>query len=96
MKTKVLLFMSVLLWTVFSYAQNPSWVMAPKYLKYDTSGYVQQLSLPTGSGGYQGQVAKCSQNIQMDASGNILFFIVDGKIYGKNGELIDEMRNSDY
>ncbi|MEX1131591.1 MAG: T9SS type A sorting domain-containing protein [Flavobacteriales bacterium] len=37
---------------------------------------------------YQGQVAEHTQNIQYDDEGNVLFFVVDGNIYNRDGLLI--------
>ncbi|RLD23049.1 MAG: hypothetical protein DRI54_07820, partial [Bacteroidetes bacterium] len=37
---------------------------------------------------YNGQVAKLHQNAQYDVDGNLLFFIIDGYVYNKNGYTI--------
>jgi len=71
-------------------AQNSYWILAPKKIYFPPFGNPQETSLPTSSSpeGYHGQAAQFGQNIQMDASGNILFFIVDDRIYDRNGEII--------
>ena len=84
MKTKVLLFMSALLWTVFSYAQNPTWVMAPNYLKFEGMG--QQLPLPTGLAqhchiNYNGFTSEFGSGGISNLDGSLKFFVIDGLIY---------------
>lgn len=37
---------------------------------------------------YQGQVAQYHQNVQFDENGELLFFIVDGNLYNKDGYLL--------
>jgi hypothetical protein len=37
---------------------------------------------------YQGQTALYSQNVQCDANGDVLFFLVDGNVYNRDGLLI--------
>lgn len=64
------------------YAQNPAWSLAPKYR--DIGG---THSLPT-SGNYNGNPAIGASNMQLDAQGNILFFVIDQNVYDKDGELI--------
>jgi len=73
-----------------SLSQNNAWILAPQYHQVLPTGPGPSLPLPTSSSpeGYHGQAAQYAQNIQMDASGNILFFIVDDKIYDRNGECI--------
>lgn len=66
-------------------AQNSHWILAPNYTSI-TQGIV--LPLPTSSGGYQGQPAQFSQNIQVDKDGNILFFIVDNYVYDRKGHIV--------
>lgn len=64
-------------------AQNPAWILAPRYTNNITSSFSL---LPVGD--YSWDFAGYAQNIQRDASGNILFFIVDSKVYDRNGNLI--------
>jgi hypothetical protein len=92
MKTKVLLFMSALLWTVFSYAQNPTWVMAPNYLKFEWM--VQQLPLPTGLAqhchiNYNGFTSEFGSGGISNLDGSLKFFVIDGLIYDGDGSYIE-------
>ena len=81
--------------------QNTIWSLPPNYIEHTQFGPVSQpLPIPTdafspGSGfpndpndlsdGYDGQISEYSHNAMQDASGNILFFIVDDKVYNKDG-----------
>lgn len=77
------------------YAQNPSWILAPKFTPQ--IGVINPQPLPTFGPinnnyweGYKGQPATGSQNIIVDKTTNeIVFFMVDQYIYSKTGELID-------
>ncbi|MFN6176353.1 MAG: T9SS type A sorting domain-containing protein [Flavobacteriales bacterium] len=45
---------------------------------------------------YQGQIAERTQNIQYDDEGKVLFYIIDGNIYNRDGLLIaDDAQNMD-
>lgn len=81
---------SALIW-----AQNPGWIMAPKYKPYIITPTPPQ-DLPTSPNGYTGLPAKNGQNIMVDDQNKIIFFIVDEKIYGRNGQLIDVMYATQY
>jgi hypothetical protein len=87
MKTKVLLFMSALLWFTNSYAQNPAWVMPPNYLKYDTlDNLPEQFPLPTGSSqhchvNYNGFTSEFGSGGISNLDGSLKFFVIDGLIY---------------
>jgi hypothetical protein len=52
---------------------------------------IQSDPLPTTSGGYTGTPAKYNSNMQLDAQGNILFFVVDNRVFNKNGQAINEL-----
>lgn len=82
-------------------AQNPTWIMPPKYVDANTfvpyflpipttfvdmSGTTQTNYQPDPEDAYDGQVSRGSANGISDASGNLLFFIVDGVIYNGKGE----------
>lgn len=70
------------------YGQNPIWVMPPIY--YD----VQSYPLPTVQSyelGYKGEKASFVSNGMLGADGDILFFIVDGLIYNKDGYTIGNL-----
>jgi hypothetical protein len=74
--------------------QNNVWSLPPNYYNNATTQ-----SLPNGgiSGfDYQGEQALYAHNAMQDANGNLLFFVMDGKIYDKDGYFIDEMYHSSY
>ncbi|HET6243683.1 MAG TPA: hypothetical protein VFF35_04100, partial [Bacteroidia bacterium] len=79
-------------------AQNNVWSLPGYY--YQPGDLPLPLPTPTISDQdlaflfYQGQRALYSHNAMQDAQGNLLFFIVDDKIYDRNGYLIDEMKIS--
>lgn len=73
-------------------AQSPLWIYGNQVVDFSGS-YPLVSSLPQPVLGplehrYHGQIAHTSQTIQCDKNGNILFFIIDGSIYNKNGYLI--------
>lgn len=80
---KLLLMCGALLAGVYLYAQNTTWILAPNY--YDS--FFGSTPLPIGD--YTGAPAMYAQNIQMDKDGNLLFFIIDNKVYDKNGNVIE-------
>ncbi len=45
----------------------------------------------TTPNGYAGQPTQRVQNIQVDAQGNILFFIVDEMIYDRQGKFLVQL-----
>jgi len=97
MKNQFLRYISIFVFILLSkinLAQNKSWILAPHYIP-NTSNPSFQFPLPTPLGGYQNQPATGAQNIQTDASGNILFFIVDDKIYARDGSLIETLTGSE-
>lgn len=74
--------------------QNNVWSLPPNYYNNATTQ-----SLPIGgisSFDYQGEQALYAHNAMQDANGNLLFFVLDGKIYDKDGYFIDEMYHSSY
>ncbi|GAB4257651.1 MAG: hypothetical protein Kow0079_14850 [Vicingaceae bacterium] len=68
--------------------QNAIWSLPPNYVKQTIFGTFVQ-NLPTTSGYYGGVSAHYSHNAIGDKNGNILFFVVDGKIYDNSGTLVD-------
>lgn len=74
--------------------QNDFWSLPPNYYVNSSGSY---LSLPTGpvpGQDYQGQAAMHSHNAMQDANGNLLFFVIDGYVYDKDGYLMDWMYNN--
>ena len=87
-KIKLSLFLLFAIIILNGYSQNSHWILAPK-LYNNTWSSSSLPTLPTSvDSAYHGEAARYSQNIQMDASGNILFFIVDDKVYDRNGKRI--------
>ncbi len=78
-------------------AQNHIWSLPGQSLKFPLgTGFpqLQPLPIPLISPWpeyYQGQQANYSHNAMQDAQGNLLFFIVDDKLYDKDGYLIDQL-----
>lgn len=90
MKTKTLLFVFFIIGAIypsFGQTQNSIWSLPPyNYI----SGFGIQ-PLPTVSPpalGYDGSTATTVSNAMQDANGDLLFFIVDGEIYDKDGYTI--------
>lgn len=84
----------VILLSFTSFAQQLlNWPLPDNQLSF--IGTIPSLSpLPQPSGGYFGQAAVTSMNGMHDASGNLLFHIVDGVIYDGAGYEIDQLRKS--
>lgn len=95
MKNK-LFFTATFLLAFLSLSQNSARILTPNFHSDIITPNFQLL--PTNSSsvngviGYQGLLAKASQNIQMDASGEeILFFIVDDVVYSRKGLAIGKL-----
>lgn len=80
-----------------AHAQDPLWVIGDQAVHFPsgTATQITLAALPTPSVSsipddyeYQGQIAEHTQNAQYDDEGNLLFFIVDGNIYNRDGFLI--------
>lgn len=71
------------------FAQNTAWILAPKY---KTVGGVTSLPVAPPNDGYDGSPAVHTQNMQLDAQGNVLFFVVDGVVYDKAGYQLGELK----
>ncbi len=75
------------------YSQNPIWTLPSNYW----DNVLLPLPTPTPFGNYDpwefydGHSANFGHNAMADANGNLLFFIVDGMIYDKDGYRIGEM-----
>ncbi|HRO76157.1 MAG TPA: T9SS type A sorting domain-containing protein [Crocinitomicaceae bacterium] len=65
-------------------AQNPAWILAPKNFNIPGGWNTSLPTTPPGDG-YQGQATSSVHNMQLDAQGNILFFVADGVVYDKDG-----------
>ena len=77
------------------YAQNPLWSLPSDYI--DLNGPHPLPTVSSSQYGYHGDPTECTSNAMPDANGDLLFFIVDGEIYDKDGYLIgvlDFMLNS--
>lgn len=69
-------------------AQDSLWVNGSQLLEFNyTDSQVVVCALPTGQD-YNGATAQYAQNAQYDEHGELLFFIVDGKIYDHAGYLM--------
>jgi len=80
--------------TAFSLmAQNPKWSLPTKLYNPPFLTPLPQYPQPglTQFYDYSGEVASHSHNSMPDANGNLLFFIVDERVYDKDGYFIDEM-----
>ncbi|MBE2189302.1 MAG: T9SS type A sorting domain-containing protein [Candidatus Kapabacteria bacterium] len=74
--------------------QNNVWSLPSNYLKNSAP-----LPLPNGpllGQDYKGEQALHVHNAMQDANGNLLFFVMDGKVFDKDGYLIDEMYHSSF
>ncbi|HEU0226758.1 MAG TPA: hypothetical protein VFQ86_03410, partial [Arachidicoccus soli] len=74
-------------------AQNPAWIL-PHY-DYGINQIPPLQPLPSpGLPNYDGHAAACASNMQLDASGNILFFVVDDKVYDGEGYAIGDLSDA--
>jgi len=81
--------------SIHSIGQLQTLTVPNKYVKFGTSGTVlnslpQQATIPI-SNGYTGQTTKFASNSFYDSSGDLLFFIIDSKVYDGDGYFIGEM-----
>ena len=78
-----------------SYSQNPLWIIGNQFQDWP-NGYNDDL--PTGPNSflhYQGQSAQYASNAYHNpVTGELLFFVVDHKIYDHDGHLIDWIMGS--
>src|SRR5690554_5126336 len=68
-------------------AQNEVWTLPPNYLN-DQGVIIPLPTVSTNEWGYHGDPATTVSNAMQDANGNLLFFIVDGEVYDKDGYTI--------
>src|SRR5690554_6178255 len=93
MKTKnyLILFLISIMGTIeCAHGQNSIWSLPPYYVE-NNAGTIDTIPLPTVSPpalGYYGDPATTVSNAMQDANGDLLFFIVDGEIYDKEGYTI--------
>ncbi|MDT8412765.1 MAG: T9SS type A sorting domain-containing protein [Vicingaceae bacterium] len=72
-------------------AQNNIISLPPNYYQFPNTS---PTSLPTPAFGYNGLPADYSSNAMQDASGNLLFFVVDDVVYDKDGNLIGYLQGN--
>lgn len=73
----------------FANGQNNIWSLPPYYYNHDLGTYD---SLPQND--YLGEESEYCHNAMQDKDGNLLFFIVDGRVFDKEGYLIGDMTHS--
>lgn len=94
---KLLLMCGALLAGVYLYAQNTTWILAPNYYDVTTNSLIPLPHGPNSGFDYSGEVATTAQNAWVDTDGKLLFFIVDDKIFDREGYLIqDQMKHQNY
>lgn len=76
-------------------AQNATWSLPPNYYK---TGTIYSLPAPdfglSNPFNYAGLPAEYSHNAMQDASGNLLFFVVDDVVYDKDGYFIGYLQGN--
>lgn len=79
-------------------AQSKIWLHGNKIVNLSDSYNITVENLipdnPPADIDYDNTIPKLSEHIEYDANGNILFFMVDGKIYNKDGYLMVENTNT--
>ena len=89
MKKVILLTCLALISCIMSHAQSPLWVIGNNLI---IDGNPQALPTPSGPNVYEGQQARATHNAYHNpVSGDLLFFIIDGIIYDKDGYIIDDL-----
>ena len=76
-------------------AQNNLWIVGDKLIDFNNSNLITATSLPQPivlpalqPFVYSGQIANNNQYAEYDQNGNLLFFIVDGNIFDRDGYMI--------
>ncbi len=73
-------------------AQSKLWLHGNKVINLSDSYNITVSDLPTPSGPtglvYDGSLPALTGHVEYDPNGNILFFMIDGKIYNKDGYLL--------
>ena len=94
--SKLFLLLSIIvLFLNTTYAQQPQnniWSLPPKYFNNDLTSLFS-LSAPGGQSiplfdDYDGLPAQFNHNAMQDKDGNLLFFVVDGKVFHANGTAV--------
>ena len=96
-KLLLLILTHLFLLSVTIQAQNNIWSLPPNY--YDFNNIIPIQPLPSPPGAVQGNIitgyypspAEFCHNAMQDAAGNLLFFIVDGVFYDKDGNYFGDM-----
>jgi hypothetical protein len=71
--------------------QLQNWGITSKFIDFDPTFSVSNLLTPGGGSNYTGSKATYAQTSYHDPLGNLMFFIVDGKIYDNRGYYIDNL-----
>lgn len=79
------------------WAQNTYWSLPPKY--YEPVGdNIQSLPQPQQTFDpweeYTGDTAQWAHAAYTDPNGELLFFVIDDKVYDKNGYVVDFLRDN--
>jgi hypothetical protein len=77
-------------------SQNQIWAIPGKQLKYPFLTTPNLPSDPLDPDRYDGQPAQHCYNGMQDRDGNLLFFVVDSRVFDRNGYLIGELVNNTY
>jgi hypothetical protein len=74
------------------YAQSPIWTIPNQFLDFESGLFPNNLPTPSGTDVYAGEQAQYAHNAAYNpVTGKLLFFVVDNKVYDKDGYLINEM-----
>lgn len=83
-------------------AQNNLWIVGDKLIDFNNSNLITATSLPQPivlpalqPFVYSGQIANNNQYAEYDQNGNLLFFIVDGNIFDRDGYMIADADDGD-
>lgn len=82
--------------TTYAQTQNDFWSLPPNRFINSIGIYGPLPQGPIPGQDYKGEQAQHVHNAMQDANGNLLFFVVDGKVFDKDGYLIDEMYNNSF
>jgi hypothetical protein len=79
-------------------AQNKMWIQGNKLINLSNSFAVTSSNLPTPAGTaglvYNGSIPTRNSHVEYDANYNVLFFIIDGRIYNRDGYLLVKRETS--
>lgn len=85
----IILGFTTVLNTLQAQTQNNVWSLAPNYYNNDIGSPYNLPQGPNNGLNYAGEQAESCHNAMQDANGELLFFMVDDKLYDKDGYLID-------